>query len=82
MPHQKAQYIYPAGGNHVLVADIDFVLIEQGVGSRPGQDEATDYLILYDLVLVGISDPCLVAVDEVVKDAPRTEEVTRGEGTL
>ena len=62
------------------MADVDFVLEKMGVGAGAGKDGAADVLIFDRTMFVGVADPELVAVGEVVEDASGAEKVVRGVG--
>ena len=66
---EKPQLVQPARRELVQMADIDFVLKKTRVGAGAGENGSTDGLIFYRAVFVGIADPELVSVREVVEDA-------------
>src|SRR4030081_2907301 len=58
------------------------MLQRHGAVGRLGQSCAADVLILEGLMFVGITNPELVTTREVVKDAPRAEEVMNRRGHI
>ena len=62
------------------IADVDFVLQKMGVRTGAGQGRPTYVLIFYRPVFVGVADPELVAIGEVVENSSGTEKVMRGVG--
>src|SRR5205807_339419 len=65
---QEPQLIQPVRRELVEMADVDFVLEKVCVGAGGGQRSAADVLILDGAVLVGIADPELIAVRQIVED--------------
>src|SRR5579859_4366823 len=80
MAHQKAELIHPVRRNLVQETDIDLVLQEMGIGRCAGKSGASGVLIFRRPVLVGISDPELIAVGEIVKYTSRSKKMVRGVG--
>jgi hypothetical protein len=52
----------------VEVADVNFMLEKMGVGAGAGKSGAADVLIFNGTMFVGVADPELIAVGEVVED--------------
>ena len=69
MTEKKPQLVQPVRRELVQMADIDFVLKKTRVGAGAGENGSTDGLIFCRAVFVGIADPELVSVREVVEDA-------------
>ena len=78
--NQKPGLVQPVRRDLVEITDIDFMFEKMRVGCRAGQDRASDSLVLRRAMLVGIANPELVAIGEIVKDTSRAEEVMRGIG--
>ena len=57
------------------IADIDLVLLHLVVSARFGQDRATDTLVSRGLPFVGVSDPKLMAVYQIMKNTSRPKEM-------
>ena len=66
---EKPQLVQPVRRKLVKIADVDFVFEKVGVGAGAGKSGAADVLIFDGAMFVGVADPELVAVGEVVEDA-------------
>ncbi len=80
MAQEKPQLVQPVRRELVEMADVDLVLEEARVGAGAGKGGPADVLIFDRAMFVGVADPELVAVGEVVEDAPGAEEVMRRVG--
>jgi hypothetical protein len=66
----------------VAVADVDFVLGEGGGVAGLRKNDATYALIPVFLISIGISNPDLVAVVEIVEGAERAKEMALRRGHI
>src|SRR5262249_30306791 len=76
--HQQTQLIQPVRRELMQMADVDLVFEKMSIRGRGRKSGTPDILILRRAMLVGVPDPELVAVGQVMKHASRTEEVMRG----
>src|SRR5579863_8122956 len=60
------------------VTDVDLVLEKTSVGRRAGQRSTARTLVLRGAMLVGVANPELISIGDIVKHPPRPKEVMRG----
>ena len=70
-PSEKSQLVQPVRRELVQVAHVDFMLQKTRIRPRAGQHGAPHSLILHRAMFVGIADPELVSIREVVEDPCR-----------
>ena len=77
MSYQESQLVEPVRRELVEIANVGLMFEKMSVGRRARQCGASCTLVLGRTMLVGIADPELIAVGEVVKDATGSKEVVR-----
>ena len=75
MPYQEPKLVQPVWRDLVQVADVDLVLQKMCVSCRARKRIAADVLVLRGSMFVGVADPELVPVSQIVKDASGSEEM-------
>ena len=72
---KKLQLVHPLRRENVPVTDVDLVLQESRVRRRFRKHIAPGAHVIVALMLERVSDPEVISVVEVVKDAPRAKKV-------